>query len=151
MIDPVLIIRKINLIAADLKALAPCAELSLQAYLKEPVNEVAVERYLERIIGRMIDINYHIVTELGDPPPKDYFESFTMMGRTGDLPVKFSRTIAQAAGLRNRLVHEYNDLDPQKVYQAMKEALQNIRRYIEHVHGFVRSPRGRRKASRKKP
>ena len=149
MIDSVLITRKINLIAADLKALVPYAELSLQAYLKEPVNEVAVERYLERVIGRMIDINYHIVTELGHPPPKDYFESFTMMGKMGVLPVKFSRSVAQAAGLRNRLVHEYNDLDPQKVYQAMKEALQSIRRYLEQVHRFVRSSRGRRKASKK--
>ena len=72
MIDSVLITRKISLIAADLKALVPYAELSLQAYLKEPVNEVAVERYLERVIGRMIDINYHIVTELGHHLPRTF-------------------------------------------------------------------------------
>jgi uncharacterized protein YutE (UPF0331/DUF86 family) len=37
------------------------------------------ERYLERIIGRMIDINYHVLTESGQPPPPDYYPSFTAL------------------------------------------------------------------------
>ncbi len=74
MIDPVLVTRKISLIAGDLRAAEPLARLSLEEYLRDPINEVAVERYLERLIGRMIDINYHVVTEMGHPPPKDYFE-----------------------------------------------------------------------------
>ena len=76
MIDPILITRKINLIAKDLGALKPYGQMTLDAYLSDPINEVIAERYRERIIGRMIDINYHVVTELGHPPPKDYFESF---------------------------------------------------------------------------
>jgi uncharacterized protein YutE (UPF0331/DUF86 family) len=92
MIDPLLITRKIALIAEDLNALLPYGRLTLEDYLADRVNEVVVERYLERIIGRMIDINYHVITELGHPPPKDYFESFTEMGMLGVIPVAFSRT-----------------------------------------------------------
>jgi hypothetical protein len=29
------------------------------------------------MIGRMIDINYHLITEAGHAPPRDYDESFT--------------------------------------------------------------------------
>ncbi|MEW6325913.1 MAG: DUF86 domain-containing protein [Nitrospirota bacterium] len=139
MIDPILIVRKINLIAKDLKALAPFGSMTLEAYLAEPVNEAAAERYLERIIGRMIDINYHLVTEQGHPPPKDYFESFTELARIGVLPAEFSRSIAQAAGLRNRIAHEYDEIDEAKVYQAIRDALKDIPRYIEHVQRFLQT------------
>src|SRR3989442_11446590 len=111
MIDPVLITRKISLIAGDLRAAEPLARFSLEEYLRDPINEVAVERYLERLIGRMIDINYHVVTEMGHPPPKNYFESFLQMGRLSALPAEFAREIPSLAGLRNRLVHEFGDRD----------------------------------------
>ncbi len=142
MIDPVLVTRKISLIAGDLRAVEALARLSLEEYLRDPINEVAVERYLERLIGRMIDINYHVVTEMGHPPPKDYFESFLQMGRLSALPAEFAREIASLAGLRNRLVHEYNDLDAAKVYEALQKALQDIPRFLRYVDDFVdRQPR----------
>lgn len=139
MIDPELVTRKINLVAKDLKALGPYAQMTLEAYLSEPVHEVAVERYLERIIGRMIDINYHLVTGLGHPPPKDYFESFTELGTIGVLPLEFSRNISRAAGLRNRIVHEYDEVDEVKIFAALQEALRDIPVYIEHVHRFLQT------------
>lgn len=138
MIDPTLITRKISLISKDLKALEPYAVFSLEAYLKDPVYEVSAERYLERIIGRMIDINYHIVTERGYPPPKDYFESFTELGRLGILEPAFARTLAGAAGLRNRIVHEYDEIDEQKVYEGLRTALKDIPKYLQAVNAFVK-------------
>lgn len=140
MIDPVLITRKINLIVTDLNALTAYGQLSLEDYLSDRVNEVAVERYLERIIGRMIDINFHIITELGQPPPKDYFDSFTTLGKLRVLPVEFSQKIASAAGLRNRIVHEYDELDEKKIHEALQDALQNIPQFIKYVNRFVQSP-----------
>ena len=53
MIDPVLVTRKISLIAKDLTALGPYSEMTLEDYLADPVHEVVVERYLERTIGRL--------------------------------------------------------------------------------------------------
>ncbi|MEK7825780.1 MAG: HepT-like ribonuclease domain-containing protein [Nitrospirota bacterium] len=84
MIDKTLIIRKINLISEDFRSLKLLTEMSLESYKEDPVNEVLAERYLERMIGRMIDINYHLITELDNPPPKDYYESFIILGRLKD-------------------------------------------------------------------
>ena len=139
MIDQTLVIRKINLILRDLKELAKFGEMALASYQSERMNSAAAERYLERIIGRMIDINFHIITELGHPPPKDYFESFTMLGRHRVLPAEFSEQIASAAGLRNRIVHEYDVLDDRKVHQAIKTAVKDIPLYLDQVTRFVHS------------
>jgi len=104
-IDRELITRKMVLITADLRALGPVAERPLEAYLGRPTDEVVAERYLERIIGRVIDIEYHRLRE-GGPPTRDYFESCTRLAGIGVLPAPLATKIAASAGLRNRLVHE---------------------------------------------
>lgn len=139
MIDPHLVTRKLVLILQDLEALTDLASKNLKTYLDSPVNEVVTERYLERTIGRMIDINFHLITELGHPPPKDYHDSFVTLGTLEILPEKFARDLAFAAGLRNRLVHEYNEIDPGKVYEALQIAVRHIPTYVKAIQDYVKT------------
>ncbi len=69
MIDQELVTRKLVLITSDLRELGLIAQTPLADYLASPTHELVVERYLERVIGRMIDINYHLITEGGHAPP----------------------------------------------------------------------------------
>ena len=71
------------------------------------------------MIGRAIDINFHLITESGRPPPSDYYASFTQLAVLKILESDFAARMARAAGLRNRLVHEYNDIDQRKVFEAL--------------------------------
>jgi len=137
MVNKDLIYRKIKLISKDLKGLKQISYLSEKEYVANPIWEIQVERHLERIIGRMIDINYHIITEIGDPPPSDYFESFVNIGKLKVLPKEFSQEIASYAGLRNRLVHEYNSLDEKKIYQAMKKLMKDIPKYFQYIEKYI--------------
>jgi len=138
MIDPELVTRKMVLITADLLALEPLARHPLEDYIASPTDEVLVERYLERIIGRMIDINYHLITEAGHPPPRDYFDSFTQLARIGVVPPAFATRIAASAGLRNRLVHEYDEIDPERVYAGLQAAVQDVPDYLRHVELYLK-------------
>ena len=137
MIDPVLVTRKVNLILKDLALLDHFRAMDLEVYLADPLQEAAAERYLERIIGRMIDINYHLTMELGQPPPTDYYESFLAVGRAGVLPADFARDVASAAGLRNRIAHEYDEIDETEVLAAVQRALKDVPAYLQHVQRFV--------------
>ncbi len=76
-------------------------------------------RLLERTIGRMIDISYHLVTQSGQPAAIDYYSSFLTLADLGVLEPDFARRLAPAAGLHNRLVHEYEEIDPVKVFEAI--------------------------------
>jgi uncharacterized protein YutE (UPF0331/DUF86 family) len=138
MIDQELITRKLVLIAADVKALAPLAAKTLDQYLQSEFDELLVERYLERIVGRMIDVNYRLLVESGQPPPKDYFQSFTQLAKLGVVPAKFAAQIAACAGLRNRLVHEYDDIDPARVHEAAAAAVRDVSEYARHVLRFLK-------------
>jgi len=132
-IDRDLVTRKMVLITGDVNALAPFAAKPLADYLRSETDEMVVERRLERIIGRMIDINYHLITEADQPPPPDYYDSFVQLGRLGILPVAFASEIAACAGLRNRIVHEYDEIDPARVHEALQVAMKDVPAYLAHV------------------
>lgn len=137
MIDPALVVRKINLISQDLDELLPISRKDLNEYLSTRIDEILAERYLERMIGRMIDINYHLITETGHPPPPDYYQSFTQLGKLGILPPAFAQQIAACAGLRNRIVHEYDEIEPRKVHEGLQAAVRDIPLYLAHVHQYL--------------
>jgi uncharacterized protein YutE (UPF0331/DUF86 family) len=137
MIDVDLVTRKLLLVLNDLEALRPIAAKDLAAYLAAPLDEIVAERYLERMIGRMIDINYHVMTESGHPPPPDYHASFTRLVDLGVLEREFAVRIASCAGLRNRIVHEYNELDAAKVHQALQTAIADIPMYATRVRDYI--------------
>ncbi|HEX5544880.1 MAG TPA: HepT-like ribonuclease domain-containing protein [Nitrospira sp.] len=134
MIDRRLITRKMSLILEDLAAMAKLSRLSRAQYLEDSTHETLAERYLERAIGRMIDINFHLITESGHAPPKDYF---TRLGTLGVMTADLAKKTAMAAGLRNRIVHEYDDIDPERVYEALPVTIRAIPAYLDHIQRFI--------------
>lgn len=136
-VDPELVTRKLVLIAEDLRALEALARKPLTEYLSSPTDEVLAERYLERMIGRMIDVNYHLLTEGGEAPPKDYYQSFVALAGLGLLDRAFAERIAACAGLRNRIVHEYDVLDPARVHDALQSALRDVPEFMGRVAAYV--------------
>ena len=132
-IDKKLVSRKITLINIDLKSLKVLSRLSLKTYLSKADYEALAERYLERIIGRMIDINYHILSEKENEIPTDFYNSFIALGRKKYLPIKLADTMANSAGLRNRLAHEYDEIDAKKVFEAMASCLKDVPKYLKNI------------------
>lgn len=138
-IDPELVTRKLLLIATDLAALEAIRERGTDAYLQNWIEQAVVERFLERVIGRMIDVNYHLLTASGHPPPADYHGSFVRLGEIGILEPEFARRISRSAGLRNRLVHDYEGLDHAKVFAALVDALDDVPQYLDRIHRHLTS------------
>src|SRR5690242_5337251 len=89
-VDRDLVVRKMALILDDLRAARPIADKPVDEFLASRLDEVVAERYLERMIGRMIDINYHLITDAGHAPPRDYYDSFTQLGGLRILPPAFA-------------------------------------------------------------
>jgi uncharacterized protein YutE (UPF0331/DUF86 family) len=139
MIDKALIIRKMNLIAPDLEKMVHLAAAGLPKFLEDPVSEDLAERYLERAIGRMIDVNYHLITELGHPPPRDYYDSFIKLGELGLIPKDLAKKVAACAGLRNRIAHEYDDIDPVLIFTGLSSAVVDVPQYLHQIEKYVSS------------
>jgi len=140
MTDRELVTRKSLLIARDLWPLGELARLELAAFQASRSDQVLAERYLERIIGRIIDINFHLITAGGAAPPSDYYASFVELGRLGVLDPAFAQHLAPSVGLRNRLVHEYDEVDPVKLHEACREATVDVPRYLRSVDTWLSDP-----------
>jgi uncharacterized protein YutE (UPF0331/DUF86 family) len=137
-LDRALVTRKAMLILGDMVPLGAIAARGPAAYRANEVDQAVVERRLQRAIGRMVDINYHLVTSIGHAPPVDYHSSFVALAACGVFEDTFARRVARAAGLRNRLVHDYDDLDAGLVFEALQAALQDIPTYLTAVNDYVK-------------
>ncbi|MBI4135173.1 DUF86 domain-containing protein [Candidatus Uhrbacteria bacterium] len=135
MLDHDLIFRKVKFIQEDLSRLEPMAEYSFNQIAKDQVKYDAVERRLERIVTRAIDINRHVIAELGkgNESARTYEDTFLRLVDFGVYPEKFAKEIAPSAGLRNILVHEYDEVDPKLVFQSMGKALYQYAKYCDYL------------------
>lgn len=128
--DRSLIDRKVKLIEEDLGKLRGLAKLSEEEYLRKDVEQAVAERLLERIIGRLIDINYHILTKEFGEMPSDYFDSFLAVAKHGLVEENLTKEVAKYTGLRNILAHEYDEIDQSKVYKAIHTCLNQVPQYL---------------------
>jgi uncharacterized protein YutE (UPF0331/DUF86 family) len=134
------ILRKITLIQNELANLANLAGYSFQEIVSDFIKQAALERCLERIINRAIDINQHLIAELATKdtnPPLDYTETFLRLADLGIYPEDFSQRIARSVGTRNVLVHEYNAVDYNSIYSSIPDCLRDYHEYCEYILRFL--------------
>lgn len=139
MLDKELIKRKLQFNQRELERLAPFANLTIDKIAQNEEKHAACERYLERLIGRAIDINRHIIAELGDVtlPVIRYRDTFLALAELGIYPKEFGEKIAPSAGLRNALVHEYNNIDENLFKKSIGEAIREYNEYAKYILIFL--------------
>jgi len=137
MLEKRLLKRKLSKLREYLGELKPFDEISLDNYLNDYKNKRTVERVIQLIVECATDINTHIIVETQERPPKDYYSSFAELAKLHALPRKFAISIAGTAGLRNRLVHEYEEIKDAIVHKNIKKVLQLYNEYIEHIIKYL--------------
>ncbi len=139
MIDQELIQRKISLIQDDLMRLTEFEKMTLEEVAKDYKSQAIVERLLERIITRAIDINQHMIADLGGQFPgiRSYRETFLRLSDFKIYSKDFAQKIAPCAGLRNVLVHDYNNIDQELLHKSIQSAIQEFNEYTKYILAFI--------------
>jgi len=136
-IEADLIRRKLSRLNMYLDKLKPIAEHTLEEYLSDFYLKASAERLIQLIVDCASDINNHVVVEMGQRPPEDYASSFIRASETGMLTAELANRLKGSGGMRNILVHEYLDIDDEKVYKALPIALSDFKEYIRQVDNFL--------------
>jgi uncharacterized protein YutE (UPF0331/DUF86 family) len=136
-VDAAIIRRKLAHIAASLDGLRPISGFSLEEYRARFYERKAAERLLQEAIEAALDINAHLIAELGGEIPEDYYGGFLKMSELGLFAPELARSLAPSAGLRNRLVHEYETIEDATVLGSIGTLLELYPRYVQAVEAFL--------------
>jgi len=129
--------RKLSVMIENLKALGPIKNMKKDEYLGDIYKRKATERLLQELIEAAIDINIHIIVQTGNTVPDDYYGSFIRAGELKIISMDLAEKLAPSAGLRNRLVHEYDLLEHSMVLDAVRMADQQYPKYINEIENYI--------------
>jgi len=136
-IDAALVRRKLAVISRNLADLEPIAGLSLETYRIDRFRLKGTERLLQELIEAAMDANIHLLRGLDHAIPTEYFRSFIALGEAGVIPQQLAAALAPSAGLRNRLVHEYETTDDAIILASVRTARVQFSEYVKAVEEFL--------------
>lgn len=136
-IEAEIVKRKLARIAENLKALEPIKDMKQDKYVKDLYKRKATEKLLQELIEAAIDINIHMIVQTGNPAPDDYYESFIKAGELKIISQDLAEKLAPSAGLRNRLVHEYDRIEHSMVLKAVAMAEELYPQYVKEINDYV--------------
>jgi len=129
--------RKLALIVENLNALELIAQMTKEEYASDLYKRKATERLLQELIEAAIDINIHLLVQTGHSTPDDSYESFIRAGELKIISAGLARQLAPSAGLRNRLVHEYDLIEHGLVLEAVKMAEELYSKYVKEIDDYI--------------
>ncbi len=136
-IEAEIVRRKLAVMIENLKNLGPIKGMNADEYLQDLYKRKATERLLQELIEAAIDINVHMIVATGHTVPDDYYESFIRAGELKIISLDLAQKLAPSAGLRNRLVHEYDRLDHSMVLKAVNMAEELFPQYIKAINDYL--------------
>ena len=128
--SPEVIARKLIRLAQYLRHIDPYRDADYREFITD---HYKVERLLELLLMTASDIVFHLLSMKGEPAPGSYRAAFLRAGEMGVLTQTLSTHLALGAGLRNILVHEYEEIDYELLHRSIPQILDDLALFIEEV------------------
>ncbi|MGL4501849.1 MAG: type VII toxin-antitoxin system HepT family RNase toxin, partial [Planktothrix sp.] len=97
------------------------------------------ERLIQLLVEAATDISSYLLVELHQVTPSTYVDSFILAGQNGIITQDLAATLSKSGGMRNRLVHNYDEIKPKIVFSAISRALEEYPIYIRQVNNYLDS------------
>lgn len=109
-------------------------ELSFEDYREQREARDIVEREFETAIEACIDIGKMLLRAPTETVPDRNAQVFHELERMNVLDAETAQRMAEAAGFRNVLSHQYgNDIDDEDVYNVLQSDLPVFHDYLTHI------------------
>lgn len=86
----------------------------------------SVERCFQVAIECCTDIASHVLVGYGLKRPASRMDVFNVLADAGYLDRDYTGIMARMVQLRNRLVHLYWDVDPERMHQYLREDVEHL-------------------------
>lgn len=133
--DPDRVRRLLQTLAEFREGLGRLATLPAEEYAGD---EAYAGRYLVQASAQTcLDVAGHIIASEGWRAPRDFRDAFTVLEEHGVVSSELAERLRALAGLRNRLVHVYDDVDDALIHEALPEGLDDLNRFAQDVARFL--------------
>lgn len=130
---------RLVLIIKYLNRLREFESVSVDEYLNSFDYQLIAERLIQLLVDVASDINTYILVQLHNIVPSAYYDSFVEAGKKGIVIRELALGLAASAGMRNRLVHQYEVIDNRIVFSAIPIALDQYQLYVQEITSFLDS------------
>ena len=96
-----------------------------------------MERCFQVAIECCTDIAGHVVAGLGLERPAHRKDLFRILGQAGYLDPDLAATMVQMVQLRNRLVHLYWDIEPERMHHYLHHDVVFLERFRAFALGLI--------------
>jgi len=96
---------------------------------------------LQTAIEAMIDLAYHISAKKYGHAPTDARDAMRVLLEQGIISRSNWRTYSSMIGFRNRIVHGYQEVSPERVYEIAKNELSDFDKFIQEIKSVLSSER----------
>lgn len=111
--------------------------VSFQEYHDNQDMQALVERYLQLAIQMCIDIANYIIARKKLGFPFEQKNIFVLLAKQGIISNDLSIRIKGIVSFRNILVHNYMDIDPEKVYRILKQGFNDFDEFARSAVEFI--------------
>ena len=132
-LDAEVVQRKLEHLRELLQMLEAEAGATAAEFLADRRQQLVVERLLHLQVETACDLLQHLLVQEHGQRPQSFADCFLQAGQQGLISSELAIALAPAAGLRNRLVHDYERLDPQRIHAAMGTALTQMAQLLDQL------------------
>lgn len=106
------------------------------------VNQLALERLAQNIIESIIDVGNHMIDGFIMRDPGSYEDIIDILVDEKVIPKDEEESFKAVIQLRKPLVQSYTSIDHQKLHTVLAQHLLPLKRFPEHVAGYLEQELG---------
>lgn len=107
-------------------------------YTNSILEKAACERYIEKIIEAIIDLAFILIKEKKFEIPKDDIHSFDILSNNKVISESLHNRLKKVKGMRNIIIHQYEKIDDDLVYNVIKNNLFNdVDEYLNSIKKYI--------------
>lgn len=123
---PEVFLRKLTYLRQLLADLGPYDGATLAEVQTE---HYKLERIFELLVMAATDVLYHTLAERGITPVS-YRDAFKLAAEQGLIPIDLAHRLQDAAGMRNVIVHLYEQIDYTILHDSISPALRDFEQFV---------------------